>query len=74
MRIYISSYSSDCTYFKCQYDITLVIFFCGKNFYFAICLVGKMFALVNQLAADKSQGGHAVDFLPVKGVLTPLDK
>ncbi|MCD5544248.1 CRISPR-associated helicase/endonuclease Cas3 [Lactobacillus delbrueckii] len=23
MRIYISSYSSDCTYFKCQYDITL---------------------------------------------------
>ncbi len=24
MRIYISSYSSDCTYFKCQYDITLV--------------------------------------------------
>ena len=24
MRIYISSYSSDCTCFKCQYDITLV--------------------------------------------------
>jgi hypothetical protein len=23
MRIYISSYSSDCTCFKCQYDITL---------------------------------------------------
>ena len=25
MRLYIRSYSSDCTYFKCQYDITLVI-------------------------------------------------
>ena len=23
MRLYISSYSSDCTCFKCQYDITL---------------------------------------------------
>jgi hypothetical protein len=25
MRLYISSYSSDRTYFKCQYDITLDI-------------------------------------------------
>ena len=24
MRLYISSYSSDCACFKCQYDITLV--------------------------------------------------
>ena len=31
-----------------------------------------MLALVNQLAADKSQGGHAVDFLAGERCVNPL--
>ena len=30
MRLYISSYSSDCACFKCQYDITLAVYSVDK--------------------------------------------